>query len=755
MRNQEHSAQPIHDESSHEQFSQVQPPQAKQVPYERVFQGHTFVDPYEWLRDAESPEVLNHLEAETEYTQQRTAHLAGLRSTIYNEIRDRVKETDMSVPTRYGDWWYFGRTTEGKSYGQHCRVPAAGNVPGGKPVRTVPADEVTAGTRAADDIRENEAWIPPEISADTPAPEEEVIFDENVEAEGHEFFSLGSFDVSRDGTRLLYAVDTTGDERYTLKIRDLTTGEDLADEVPETFAGAIFDPSNQYVFYITVDEAWRPHKIWRHAIGTDTADDVCIFTEPDRHFNVGIGCATSEKYLILMVTSSTSSEAWVIDAATPTDDPRLVWKRQDKVEYSIAHAVVGGEDRFLITHNRDRDDFDIVDVPARDPRLEGARRVIDSPEGKHIQGVYALKHHILVAYREDGLQKTGIIAIAPAEQPGHRSPYSTLTPISMRDGFGTTQLLGAGQWEQPCVRIAYGSLITPAEIADYYMASGEIVPLKKQQVQGDVDLSKYDHKRIWATAKDGTRIPVSLVWRTDKQPATGAAPTVLYGYGSYEISEDPRFSIARLSLLDRGVVFAVAHVRGGGEMGRHWYEQGKMLQKKNTFTDFIAVAQHLIDEGISSPESLVAQGGSAGGLLMGAIANMAGHLFAGVLAIVPFVDALTSILKPELPLTTQEWEEWGDPYHDPEVYAYMREYSPYENIREQRYPQILAVTSFHDTRVLYVEPAKWVLRLRDYGADAMLKIDMAAGHGGASGRYKAWEDTAFEYAWILDVAGIK
>lgn len=720
-------------------------PVAKKVPFERTHHGHTFVDDYEWMRDKESSEVIDHLTAENEWTAAQTAHLEGLRDSIFTEIKTRIKETDMSVPNRRGSYWYFSRTQAGLDYGISVRVPVSG-----------PDD-----------------WTPPDVGEE-PLPGEEVVFDSNIAAEGQEFFALGSFSLSDDGSRLLYGVDTAGDERYTLRVRDLTTGEDLPDTIGDTFAGASLDPSGRYVFYTTVDDAWRPEKVWRHVVGTDSSADVCIFEEPDERYFVGSGFSRSGRVMFVVTGSKTTTGYWSISVDDLEAEPQEIWPRVEGVEYNVEHAVINGEDRFLIAHNRNRADFDIVDVPAADPTASG-RDVITTGRGSQgstesegdaelriedlrIEDVDAFSDFIVLSYRRGGFARVGIIELTETS-----SPFGPLQELPFERETGTLSLGGNPEFAQTSIRLHFTSMSTPAVLYSHSVADGTDTVLKRQPVLGSVDLNAYAETLVWATAEDGTEIPISVVFRKDlhrfddEDAATSAmgepAPLFLYGYGSYEASMDPYFSVSRLSLLDRGVVFAIAHVRGGGEMGRHWYDQGKTTAKKNTFTDFIAVARHLIDTGWTTPDRLVAGGGSAGGLLMGAIANMAPELFAGISAEVPFVDALTSILMPELPLTVIEWEEWGDPLHDPEIYEYMRSYSPYENVTEAAYPQILAATSLNDTRVLYVEPAKWVARLREVGANALLKTEMVAGHGGASGRYDAWKEIAFEYAWILDVLG--
>ena len=690
------------------------PPIAAQKPQQRLHHNDVHVDNYEWLRNKDDPEVIAHLEAENTYTAQRTSHLDLLQEQIFEEIKDRTQETDLSVPVRRGSWWYYTRTVEGREYGIHCRAP----------------------------IHDIADWVPPVVSGEAGAglPGEEILLDDNVEAEGQDFYSLGSFDLTADGSLLLYAVDVEGDERYTIRVRTISTGTNIGDEIPSTSAGAIFDPSGRYLFYTTVDDAWRPDTVWRHELGTPTSADVAVFTEPDERFWVGVGLTRSRRYLMIEAGSSVTTETRLLEATDPTGEFAVVWPRQDGVEYDVEHAVIDGEDRLLIVHNDQAANFELVSVAAADPA--GARRMMLAHNPAiRLESVDAFRDFIVVEYRRDGLTRVAV------DRPG-----DTLTEIDFPEELFTVGSAGNPEWDQPTVRLGYTSFITPGTVYDYVVATGERRLLKQQPVLGGYDPTLFEQRREWATAADGTRIPLSLVFRRDLVIPGVPAPTLLYGYGSYEHSVDPGFGIPRLSLLDRGMIFAIAHVRGGGELGRTWYEQGKTHHKRNTFTDFVACAEHLIDEGYTAPDRLVAEGGSAGGLLVGAVANLAPELFSGILAVVPFVDALTSILDPSLPLTVIEWDEWGDPLHDPEVYAYMKSYSPVENVRATHYPRILAVTSLNDTRVLYVEPAKWVARLREVGADALLKTEMSAGHGGVSGRYSAWRERAFNYAWVIDAA---
>ncbi|GAB3606509.1 S9 family peptidase [Conyzicola nivalis] len=691
-----------------------QPPIARKIPSERIHHGDVFVDNYEWMRDKQNPEVVAHLEAENAYADAQTDDLALLREQLFEEIKNRTQETDLSVPVREGGWWYYTRTVEGKQYGIHCRAPIAD----------------------ADD------WTPPAVDQITG---EQVLLDDNVEAEGLEFYSLGSFDVTGDGATLLYAVDTEGDERYTLRLRDLATGDNLADEIEGTAGGAVFDATGRYVFYTTVDDAWRPDTVWRHEIGTAADSDVSVFHEPDERYWVGVGLTRSRRYLEIELGSKITSEALLLDAADPTGEFAVVWPRREGIEYSIEHAVIDGDDRLLIVHNHGAVDFQVTDVSATDPQGP-ARTLVPHRAGTRIESIDAFAGHLVLEYRLEALPRVAVLRLDRPDEGFAEIPFS--------EELFTVAAGGNPDWDQPVVRLHYGSFVTPATVNDYDVSSGELRLLKQQAVLGGHDPALYVQRRDWATASDGTRIPISLVYRGDLVTGDEPAPLHLYGYGSYEHSIDAGFAISRLSLLDRGVIFAVAHVRGGGELGRDWYENGKTLTKRNTFTDFVAVAQHLTDTGITSADRLVAEGGSAGGLLMGAVANLAPDAFAGILAVVPFVDPLTSILDPSLPLSVIEWDEWGDPLHDADVYRLMKSYSPYENVREMRYPRILAVTSINDTRVLYVEPAKWVARLREVGASVILKTEMSAGHGGVSGRYESWRKRAFELAWVLDVLGL-
>ncbi len=709
---------------------------ARRVPGERTHHGDTVIDEFAWLADKDDPETLRYLEAENAYTAEMTAGQAGLRDEIFGEIKGRTQETDLSVPVRKDGWWYYTRTVAGKQYPVHCR-------------RAVQPGEDA----------------PPAAGDGAPLPGEEILLDGNEVAGDSPFFSLGAFSVSPDGRLLGYSTDFAGDERFTLRIKDLVTGEAAADEIPGTFYGCAWSADGSALFYLTVDEAWRPYRVWRHQVGTPAAEDVIVIEEADQRFNVGVGLTRSQRYVAIWISSSLTSEVWLLDAATPAASPRVVLPRRQGVEYSVEHqAGPDGTGRLLILHNDGALNFELAQVPLHGsvqgeseggtgrqaggggPLADPAAltTVIGHRADTRLLAAAAFAEHLVVYFRRDGLTGLRILRADGGEREiAFPEPVYQVFP-------GSNPEYAAREF-----RLHYVSLATPDSVFDADTRTGELTLRKRRPVlplpgAGSYDPADFEQRREWAVAADGTRVPISLICRKGT-PRDGSSALLLYGYGSYEMSMDPSFSIPRLSLLDRGFVYAIAHVRGGGEMGRHWYDDGKMLHKTNTFTDFVACAEHLVAQGWTRPDRLIARGGSAGGLLMGAVANIAPQDFGGIVAQVPFVDALTSVLDPSLPLTVPEWEEWGDPLHDPAVYAYMKGYSPYENVRDQAYPPILAVTSLHDTRVLFREPAKWVARLRATarGGPFLLKTEMTAGHGGRSGRYDAWREEALILAWIV------
>ena len=709
----------------------MQPPVADQRPTSTEIHGHTRTDDYEWLREKDSPEVLAHLEAENAYTQERTAHLADLRQLIFDEIKARTRETDLSVPTRNRGHWYYGRSFEGKEYGASCRVPV-----------TDPDD-----------------WTPPRPAEDTapdqPAlPGEQVLLDLDRLAEGHEFFSLGGSSISPDESLLAYSTDVVGDERYTIRVLDLATGELLEDEITGVLGGATWDRAGESFYYTTTDESWRADKIWRHRLGTAQAEDELVHHEEDGRFWVGVGRTRSDRFIVVASGSKTTSEYRFLDADHPEAGLRVFSERREGLEYSLDHAVIAGEDVFLVMHNHTGADFELATAPiAPTPPEDWAPLIAHDPDVR-LEDVDAFAGHLVVHQRSDGLTQLRILELGP---DGVGDDYL----VEFDHAVYTVGSAGNPGFHQPVVRLGYTTMAVPSSVYDYDVRPRELTLLRRAPVLGGYDPADYEEHRLWATAPDGEQVPISIVAKRGSREGvgggTGPVPVLLYGYGAYETSIDPYFSIARLSLLDRGGAFAIAHVRGGGEMGRRWYDGGKLFAKQNSFSDFIACARHLVDAGWTTPDALVAEGASAGGLLMGAVVNQAPELFAGVVAGVPFVDALTTMLDATLPLTVTEYDEWGNPEADAEVYDYMASYAPYDNVAAVDYPPILAETSLNDTRVLYVEPAKWIARLRATATgrrDFLLRTEMAAGHGGVSGRYKAWHDRAFSLAWILDRMGL-
>jgi len=698
----------------------IEPPEAKQIPSPRTFHGDTVIDEYAWLADKDDPDTLDYLRAENDYTEAATAGLAALREQIFEEIKARTQESDLSVPVRKGGWWHYARTVEGKQYAVYCR-------------REVRPGEV----------------VPPMAEDGKPLDGEEELLDGNELAVGHEFFSLGAFQTSPDQRWLAYSTDFSGNERFTIRIKDLATGAMLPDEIPDTYAGCAWSLDGSALFYTTVDDAWRPYRIWRHRIGTLAAEDTMVFEETDEKFHVYVGLSRSQRFLRILSSSVLTSEVWLLDAATPEGEFSVVAPRRHGVDYDVEPAG----DHLLILHNDGAENFEIATAPLAEPGQWTP--LVPHRADTRLLGVDAFADYTVVYFRRDGLTGLRILREGSAGQAGPAGEHEVAfgEPV-YRVGPGPNPEFQADRF-----RLSYTSLVTPGSVFDCDMATGELTLLKRQPVLPSpagvpYRPEDYEQHREWAVAPDGTRVPISLVCRTGT-PRDGTAPCLLSGYGSYEISRDPVFSIPVLSLLDRGFVYAIAHVRGGGELGRSWYTDGKLLRKKNTFTDFIACARHLAEVGWTSPGRLVARGGSAGGLLMGAVANMDPGAFGGIVAQVPFVDALTTILDPSLPLTVTEWEEWGDPLHDPEVYAYMKSYTPYENVTGQSYPPIFALTGLNDTRVSYHEPAKWMARLQATarGGPFLLKTEMEAGHGGRSGRYDAWLEEALVLAWVVETAG--
>jgi oligopeptidase B len=677
------------------------PPVAKQVPTERTRHGETVVDEYAWLRDRDDPDTIAYLEAENAYTAEVMAPTEALQQELFAEIRSRIQETDLTVPARKGAWWYYARTEEGRQYAIHCR------------------------SRSED------------------GDGEVVMLDQNVVAGESEFFALGAFDITPDARLLAYSTDFAGAELYTMRFRDLESGEELDDQLEGTYYGTAWAADSSTFFYVRPDDAMRPYQLWRHRLGTPAADDVLVHEEADERFFLSVGTTKDERYVVLHLGSKVTDEVHVLPADDPMGDFRVVEPRRQDVEYSLEHW----RDRFYIVTNADgAEDFKLVEAPDSSPGRDSWRDVVPARPGTTLAGIDVFADHLVLFERAEGLRRIRVREQATGDEHVIEQPEA----VSTASGGANPE------FDSTVLRYGYTSMVTPSSVYDYDLRTHERTLKKRQPVLGGYDPEEYATERVWATADDGARIPISLVYRRDR-PRDGTAPALLYGYGSYEASMDPGFSSLRLSLLDRGFVFAIAHVRGGGELGRAWYRRGKLLHKKNTFTDFVACARHLVAEGWTSPEKLAIRGGSAGGLLVGAVLNIAPDAIGAAVAEVPFVDALNTILDPSLPLTVMEWEEWGNPVESAEVYRYMRSYAPYENVEAKAYPPILATAGLNDPRVSYWEPAKWVARLRATKAGdsrLLLKTEMGAGHMGPSGRYDAWKDEAFVYAFVLDTLGV-
>jgi oligopeptidase B len=664
----------------------------------RVHDDET-VDEYYWLLDRDDPDTIAYLDAENAYTATQTEHLALLRDRLFEEIKARVQETDLSVPTRRGPWWYLTRTEEGKQYSIFCRRPA-------------PHDE----------------------------ERETILLDGNELAGDSDFFALGVIDVSPDHTLVAYSTDYAGAESYTLRFKNVVTGETLPDIVEGTYYGSAWATDNATFFYTTIDAAHRPYQVWRHRLGTSSDEDALVYEETDERFFLSVDLTRSERYVVIQLDSKITSEARVLDADAPEGEPRVIEPRRQGVEYSIDHQ----DDRFLVLHNDGALNFELAEAPVSSPSHANWRPVIDHRDDTRLMGVDAFSGHVVVHLRRNAL--TGL-RILRNDGDVHE--------IDFDEALYNVDPGSNPEFDSTVFRLGYESFVTPPTVYDYDFDRRTLELRKQQPVLGGYDPNDYTQTREWATAPDGTRVPISVVHRVTVA-LDGQAPCLLYGYGSYETSLDPWFSAVRLPLLDRGIVFAVAHARGGGECGRQWYEDGKLLHKRNTFTDFIACAEHLCTNSYTSSARMAARGGSAGGLLMGAVANLAPQQFAAILAEVPFVDALNTILDPSLPLTVIEWEEWGNPIESPDIYRYMKSYSPYENVEAKDYPSILATAGLNDPRVGYHEPAKWVAKLRVTKTDErplLLKTEMGAGHAGPSGRYGVWRDQAFVMAFLIEALG--
>lgn len=680
------------------------PPIAAKKPKSIVIHGDERIDPYAWMQERDAPEVIAHLEAENAYAEEMTSSLAGLRETLYQEILGRIDQAETSVPVQRGDYFYYSRTEEGKQYPIHCRKKG---------------------------------------SLDA---EEAVILDLNVLAEGHDFLGLGAFEVSNDGNLLAYSVDTTGFREYTLHVLDLRTGTLGVERIPrvKTVAWAADDRT---LFYTVDDHAKRPYRLYRHVVGSDASNDTLLLEEADERFRLSVWLSRSKQYLFAHASSHTTSETHYLAADAPDGSFQRMAPRRQGHEYYPDHRG----DRFYIRTNDRGPNFRIVSAPVGTPDETHWEQLVAHRDEVMLSSFAAFDGHYVMHEREGGLPHIrigGIRNTGVLDSKSHR--------IALPEPVYTVSADENPEMHTDVYRFQYESLTTPSSVFAYHVRERRLELLKETPVLGGYDRTAYGAERIHAKAADGTAIPISLVYRKDT-PRNAGGPLLLQGYGAYGMSYPVGFSPARVSLLDRGVIVAIAHIRGGGEMGTRWHDAGRMFAKRNTFTDFIAAAEHLIAEGYTTRDTLAAFGRSAGGLLMGAVTNMRPDLFKAILTQVPFVDVLNTMLDESLPLTVGEFEEWGNP-KIPEQYHYIKSYGPYTNIADRAYPSILVTTAYHDSQVMYWEPAKYVARLREHNTGknpVLFRINMEGGHGGSSGRYDQIRETAFDYAFLLDQLGIR
>ena len=672
------------------------PPVARAMPKVDTLFGDVRVDEYFWMREKSNPAVLEHLKAENAYTEASLRHLEPVREQLYREILGRVKETDLSVPYRDGNYWYYTRTEQGKPYPIHAR--RKGSIDG----------------------------------------VEEVMLDQNAMAGSSRFFSIADVNVSPDGSKVLYLVDTTAFREYTLFIKDLGTGR-VIDSIVGVWNGSAWGDDNRTFLYMRADSAKRGNAVWRHVVGTPATTDVRVFQEDNVLNNVFVFRSRSDKYAFIGADGFTSSEWRIVPTADLTIEPRVVAPRRAGVEYAVEH----GDGFFLLYTNDSARNFKVMRAPESD--LSAWTEWLPHRDSVYVEQVDAFRNYVVVNERSGGLRRLRITDLASS------ATHYVSFPEPAYGVFASSN----AEFDTGVFRFAYSSLVTPGSVYDYDMKTRQRTLLKRQEIPSGYDSTRYEVRRLMAPARDGVKVPVSLLLRRGTR-LDGRNPLLLYAYGSYGATMEPTFNSSVLSLVDRGFVYAIAHIRGGQEMGRQWYDDGKMMKKMNTFFDYIDVAEELVRQRYTSSDRLIANGGSAGGLLMGAVANLRPDLFRAVVAEVPFVDVINTMLDASLPLTAQEWEQWGNP-RDSTHYAYMRQYSPYDNVRAQAYPWILVTTSFNDSQVMYWEPAKWVARLRERKTDAnplYFNVNLAGGHAGSSGRYDQMRERAFRYAFMLEAVGL-
>jgi oligopeptidase B len=671
-------------------MSELSPPQAKIVATPLTHHNDTRIDDYYWLRERTNPDTLAYLEAENTYTKYVMGSTEQLQKTLYDEMLGHIEEDDSEPPYPRGSFLYYKRTEKGKPYAFHCR-------------------------------KKNDS------------ASEEILLNENVLAEGHRFFALGNFAISPGENLLAYSTDTDGDEIFVTRIRDLAAGSDLPDRIEGTYYSLAWTADNNAFYYVTLDEAKRPYRVWCHRLGS--SDDVLVYEETDQRFELELHKSRDERYIFIRSESKVTSEFRFAPAATPLSPFQIVWPRRQDVLYEVEARA----DEFYILTNWNAQEFRLMLCSAQSPGLESAVEILGARPGITLEAVDAFRSFLAIHERDNGLPRLRIHDLTSGE-----AHYITFDEPAFTLGGAPNEV-----FDTNFLRFTYTSLVTPDSVYEYNVRSRERSLLKQTPVP-NYEPSEYVSERIFATARDGVRVPISLVYRNGFA-ANGQSPLLLYGYGSYGIRSNPAFRSERLVLLDRGLAFAIAHIRGGSDLGRAWYDNGKLLKKQNTFTDFVNCAEYLVNNGYTSSEKLAIQGGSAGGMLIGAVLNMRPDLFHSAVAMVPFVDTLTTCLDPTLPLTVGEYEEWGNA-NEPEFYSYIKSYCPYDNVRAMRYPHMLITAGLNDPRVSYWEPAKWTAKLRSVKLDGnllLLKTNMEAGHFGASGRYSRLKELAFIYAFIL------
>jgi oligopeptidase B len=679
--------------------NKMKPPIAEKIETKLEKHGDVRIDNYYWMNERENPKVKEYLDAENAYLKAELKHTEDFQEKLFNEIKGRIKETDMSVPYKKDGYFYYSRFEQGKDYPIYCRKKESMENP------------------------------------------EEIMLNVNEMAEGFEFYQVGGMSVSTNNNLLAFAVDTIGRRQYTIHFKNLETGDVLEDNIPNTTGSVTWANDNTTIFYNVKDEALRPYKVFRHKLGINAENDVVVYHEKDETFHTFMYKTKSKKYIFFGSSSTLTSESSFIEAGSPDEMPKVFIPREKDHIYLVSHF----NDKFYIKTNKEAKNFKLISCPVDNYSVDYWEDVIPHRDDVLLESIEIFKDYLVVNERKNGLAELRVIKWGDWTQH-----Y-----ISFEEETYTAYIGTNPDFDSEILRFGYTSMTTPSSVFDYNMKTKERTLLKQQEVLGYFKVEDYEAKRLYAEARDGVKVPISLVYKKGIK-LDGTNPTLLYAYGSYGHSIDPYFSVARLSLLNRGFVFAIAHIRGGQELGRQWYEDGKLLKKKNTFFDFIDCAKYLIDQKYTSPEKLFAMGGSAGGLLMGAVANYNPELFEGVIAQVPFVDVITTMLDESIPLTTGEYDEWGNP-NDKEYYDYMLSYSPYDNVEAKDYPNILVTTGFHDSQVQYWEPAKWVAKLRDMKTDdnkLLFYINMDAGHGGASGRFKPIKETALVYAFMFDLLKI-